>query len=212
MTQGVFAHWPNRITALRFVGALVLFLLFSVLHRSLDSWSQTDPQPGELGWGVQLCFWLFVLVAATDAVDGYLARRDNQITAFGRIADPFVDKVLVVGAMIYLTAMAWSRPWFPPGIVVIVLAREFLVTGLRGYVESQGLAFPADWFGKIKMILQCVAIGTVLALHSYAWPEALRSFLSIAGHVFVWATLITTVGSGATYVLRTKRLLLHGAA
>lgn len=211
MSQGVFAHWPNRITALRFFGALVLFLVFSILHRT-EAWSAKDPVPGELGWGVAVCFWLFVVVAATDAVDGYLARRDNLITAFGRVADPFVDKVLIVGAMIYLAVIDWSAPWFPPGVVVVVLAREFLVTGLRGYVESQGMPFPADWFGKIKMILQCIAIGTVLALHGYPWGEALAQFLSLAGHVFVWATVITSVGSGVTYVLRTRKLLLHGVS
>lgn len=201
MSEGVFAHWPNRITALRFVGSLVLFLILSVLGDQLDQ--------SLLYAGVS--FWLFITIAATDYLDGYLARRGNLITSFGRIADPFVDKVLVIGAMVYLTKLHWSEHWFPAWIVVMVVAREFLVTGIRGYVESQGLAFPADWFGKVKMIVQCIAIGLALGIHAFPWPGPLRRFLEVAAYVFVYGTLVTTVGSGTSYVIKTRRLLLgHG--
>jgi CDP-diacylglycerol--glycerol-3-phosphate 3-phosphatidyltransferase len=159
-----------------------------------------------------LCFWLFVGIAATDYLDGYLARKGNQITSFGRIADPFVDKVLIIGAMVYLAVLEWSRGWFPAWIVVIVVAREFLVTGIRGYVESLGLAFPADWFGKIKMIVQCIAISIAFGVHAFAWPEPLRRFLDVAAFVFVYGTLITTVGSGFSYVLKTRAILAKGSA
>jgi CDP-diacylglycerol--glycerol-3-phosphate 3-phosphatidyltransferase len=161
---------------------------------------------------LQLCFWLFIVIAATDFLDGWLARRGNFVTAFGRIADPFVDKVMVLGAMIFLAVLPWSKPWFPAWIVVIVLAREFLVTGIRGYVESLGLEFPADWFGKIKMIIQCIAVGVVMGLFAFDWPGWIDSFLRVAGHVFVWGTLITSLGSGISYVLKTARMLAKGAA
>jgi len=200
MSEGVFAHWPNRITLLRFLGSLVLFLVFSLVGDELDRSARY----------AGLAFWLFIAIAATDYLDGYLARRGNLITSFGRIADPFVDKVLVIGAMVYLAVLQWSHHWFPAWIVVAVVAREFLVTGIRGYVESQGLAFPADWFGKIKMIVQCVAIAVVLAIQAFDWPVVLRGFLEYAAHVFVWGTLVTTVGSGTSYVLKTRRLLLEG--
>lgn len=203
MREGIFAHWPNRITMLRFVGSLVLFLVLSL-------WGESDPR--EVGAALDVCFWLFLLIAFSDYLDGYLARRGNHITAFGRIADPFVDKVLVIGTMIYLAVLDWSDEWFPAWIVVLVVAREFLVTGIRGYVESQGLAFPADWFGKVKMIVQCIAIGVVLGLFAFDWPAPLRRLLEVAGHVFVWGTLLTTVGSGTSYVLKTRRLLASGKA
>ena len=202
MSEGVFAHWPNRITAMRFVGSLVLFLILSLLGEEL----------AHSGLYASLSFWLFITIAATDYLDGYLARRGNRITSFGRIADPFVDKVLVIGAMVYLAVLDWSRGWFPPWVVVLVVAREFLVTGIRGYVESQGLAFPADWFGKVKMIVQCIAIGVVLGIYAFDWPEPLRRFLVWAGHAFVWGTLVTTVFSGASYVLKTRRILMKGRA
>jgi len=200
--SGIFAHWPNRITAIRFVGSLLLFLLFALRG---DSGVERD------GLTMQVCFWLFVVTALTDALDGYLARRDNLVTAFGRIADPFVDKVLVLGTMVFLAVMEWSREWFPAWIVVVVLAREFLVTGIRGYVESLGEAFPADWFGKVKMVLQCTAIGIVLGIFAFDWPESLRELLVVAGHACVWATLVTSVGSGVSYVLKTRDLLAKRA-
>lgn len=198
MREGIFAHWPNRITAVRFFGSLVLFVIFTL-------WGERSPE--EMGPWVAVCFWLFVLTAATDFLDGWLARRGNLVTAFGRIADPFVDKVLVLGSFIFLAVMAWSRPWVPAWIVVVVLAREFLVTGIRGFVESQGLEFPADWFGKVKMVIQCVAIGTVIGIHAFPWPAVLRELLDVLAHVLVWATLLSSLGSGLSYVMKTRRLL-----
>jgi phosphatidylglycerophosphate synthase len=91
-----------------------------------------------------LAFWLFIAIALSDVLDGWLARRGNLITAFGRIADPFVDKVLILGCMVYLAVLPWSQRFFPAWVVVVILAREFLVTGIRGYVESLGGQFPAD--------------------------------------------------------------------
>lgn len=198
-SAGIFAYWPNRVTGMRFVGSLVLFVLLTL-------WAQ-DGEVGAARFAVP-CFWLFIVTACTDFVDGYLARRDNQVTAFGRIADPFVDKVLVLGTFVYLTSMDWSRVYVPSWMVVVVLAREFLVTGVRGYVESIGKEFPADWFGKIKMIVQCVAIGAVLGIHALPWwPESLRGLIVPIAHGSMWATLLTSVGSGVSYVMKTKRIL-----
>ena len=196
--KGVFQYWPNRITAGRFVGALGLFILLALMQKDVLAQSQAL---------IQVAFWLFVLLAATDALDGYLARRDKHVTAFGRIADPFTDKVLIVGTMIFLTTMDNFRDWLPPWIVVLVLSREFLVTGLRGYVESVGGEFPADTFGKIKMIIQCFAVGGILFLEAFSWPEAWRTFWEPLVHLLVYGTLFTTLGSGVTYVMRTVRIL-----
>lgn len=195
---GVFAYWPNRITAIRFLGALALF--------GLLAWPELA-QPTPPRTPLLVAFWLFVIVAATDVLDGWLARRGNHVTAFGRIADPFVDKVLVVGALVFLAVLPWSSGFLPAWIVVAVVAREFLVTGIRGYVESEGAQFPADRFGKLKMAVQCVAVGALLARLAFAWPEALVRPLEILIHVTVWTTLITTVGSGLTYVLKVRQLL-----
>jgi len=200
MKEGIFAHWPNRITAVRFVGSLVLFVILAV-------WGERDVSPGNPSGLIQVAFWLFIGISVTDFLDGYLARKHGQVTAFGRIADPFVDKVMVIGTFVFLAVLDWSREWVPAWIVVVVVAREFLVTGLRGYVESLGEQFSADWFGKVKLIVQCVAIGAVVGLHSFHWPTVLLKPLDILGHLCVWGTLITGLGSGLSYVLQAQRIL-----
>lgn len=199
--EGVFAHWPNRITMIRFGGALVLFVIFAV-------WGNVEREAiAENRLPFLVAFWLFVVVAATDYLDGYLARRDQVVTAFGRIADPFTDKVLILGAMIYLAVMPWSEPRMPASIVVAILAREFLVTGIRGYVESLGHEFPADGFGKIKMIVQSIAVGGLIWLEAFPWGDWWYSMWGVVVWVLVWLTLIATVGSGVTYVLKTRDIL-----
>ncbi|MDP6368977.1 MAG: CDP-alcohol phosphatidyltransferase family protein, partial [Planctomycetota bacterium] len=150
--MAIFTHWPNRVTALRFVGSMVLFTLLAVFGE----------RPPETQRGLlSLLFWLFTITAFTDILDGYLARRDNLVSAFGRIADPFVDKILILGTLIFMAVFDWSRPWVPAWAVVIILAREFLVTAIRGYIERLGAEFPAEMFGKIKMVVQCVLVGDV---------------------------------------------------
>ena len=203
--DGVFAHWPNRITMVRFVGALLLFAIFAI-------WGDVDAA-GIEGHRTPflVAFWLFVAVAATDYLDGYLARRDQIITAFGRIADPFTDKVLILGAMVYLCVMPWSAERLPATYVVVILAREFLVTGLRGYIESLGREFPADGFGKIKMIVQSIAVGGLIWLEAFPWGEWWFHFWDVFVRGLVLLTLITTIGSGVTYCLRTRQILAEGA-
>jgi CDP-diacylglycerol--glycerol-3-phosphate 3-phosphatidyltransferase len=199
---GVFEYWPNRITALRFVGALGLFFV-------LAQWGEprADMPPAEYALAMDVAFWLFLAVALSDILDGWLARRGKHITAFGRIADPFVDKVLVLGAMVYLTVLPWSRHLFPAWVVVVILAREFLVTGIRGYVESLGREFPADWFGKIKMLVQCWAVGIPLGLEAFEFSTLAEERWEFVAHGCVIATVATSVGSGFTYVLKARKLL-----
>ncbi len=120
---------------------------------------------------------LFVLATITDALDGYLARRWGTETAFGRIMDPFADKILVIGTLVFLAGPDF---WYPtperhrlighgfqlsgvyPWMVVVIVGRELLVTSIRGVLESKGVRFGADAWGKAKMILQSVAIPLVL--------------------------------------------------
>lgn len=209
--SGVFANWPNRITALRFVGAAFLFFVLSLtaeleLQDTLEFGGLSLP----MRVVIQTCFWLFVILAATDVLDGYLARRYGQVSVFGRIADPFVDKVLVVGTLIFLAVTPWSRDRIPAWFVVIILAREFLVTGLRGYVESVGKEFAADRFGKIKMLVQCFAVAGVMFIPGFDWPEGWLAVWNPVLTLLIVATLVATVGSGVSYVLRTRDLLSEG--
>lgn len=200
--MGVFQYWPNRITALRFVGALGLFWILAQDENRVSIGLLIDRS-----W-IRLAFWTFILVAASDVLDGWLARRSNHVTAFGRIADPFVDKVLVLGAMVFLAVLPWSQKWFPAWIVVVVLSREFLITAIRGYVESLGAQLPADWMGKVKMFAQCFAIGIVLGMRAF---DLETRMWSTTATVFVWMTLITSIGSCIAYLMRTRRFLLDEA-
>ncbi|MDZ4771713.1 MAG: CDP-alcohol phosphatidyltransferase family protein [Planctomycetota bacterium] len=197
--MGVFQYWPNRITALRFVGALVLFWILAQ-----DESRRTLGLFVDRGW-LRWAFWTFILVAVSDILDGWLARRGNHVTAFGRIADPFVDKVLVLGTMVFLAVLPWSENWFPAWIVVVVLARELLITAIRGYVERMGGELSADWFGKVKMFAQCFAIGIVIGMKAF---DIETPFWSSTATVFVWLTLVTSIGSCLSYMFKTRRFLL----
>jgi CDP-diacylglycerol--glycerol-3-phosphate 3-phosphatidyltransferase len=203
---GVFQHWPNRITSLRLVGAALLFALLALR-------GQQDPS-GIRGL-IHVSFWLFVVTAATDVLDGWLARRGNHVTAFGRVADPFCDKVLTLGSMVFLGVLPWDpagRSLFPAWILVVILAREFLVTGIRGYAESLGVDFSADMFGKIKMVVQCVAIGALLFMHAFEWSAGAYDAWWLLGRVLVAVTLATTVLSGLNYVVKARHLLTRADA
>src|SRR5262245_52723785 len=123
---------PNQIT----IGRLFLAVVFCVL---LAQYSAT--QHATRGWMLEWCFWIFIVAAVSDIVDGYLARLQNQVTSFGRVLDPFVDKVLVGGAFILLSgpnfvgADGRSVTGVAPWMVVLIIGRELLVTSLRGVSE-----------------------------------------------------------------------------
>lgn len=208
MSAGVFAHWPNRITALRFVGALLLFVIFAWMGE-LGPGESLNIGGSEVAMrtALKVCFWLFVLVAATDYLDGWLARAYGLVTAFGRIADPFVDKVLILGVLIYMAVLPWSRELVPAWFVVVLLARELLVTGLRGYVESLGHEFPADRLGKLKMVAQCMAVGGVIFLPAHEWSEQAHHALELLVRGLILLTLVATVVSGLGYVNKTRKIL-----
>lgn len=189
----------NKITTGRLLAAVVLFGLFDRLGR--------PNRDGALpGWPLALaCCVLFILITATDALDGYYARKLGQVSDFGRVADPAADKVIVCGSFVFLSAIHWGRELVPPWIVVAILAREFIVTALRGYMERKGHEFGADPAGKVKMIVQCAAIPAVL-LHRILedglgpeWPAMMKS-ARIFAVVLVWAALLITVWSGIGYV------------
>jgi CDP-diacylglycerol--glycerol-3-phosphate 3-phosphatidyltransferase len=196
----------NKITTGRLALAVVLFVLLDLLGRG-------EPVPG---WRLAaICCVLFIVVTATDALDGYYARKLGQVSDFGRIADPAVDKVIICGSFVFLSAVHWGREIVPPWIVVTILFREFIVTALRGYMELKGHEFGADPAGKLKMIIQCVAIPAVLVFRIVddGWGAAhhdwSRAFHWIAVG-FVWAALVITVLSGASYVSKAAIHLREG--
>ena len=118
-----------------------------------------------------------------------------------------VNDLMQQGYVYLLTEPAGEN--FHPDFHPELTPSQMLELGVFGgkYMTDCAAEFPADWFGKVKMVIQCIAIGIVLGLFAFDWPEPLRKFLTIAAHVFVWGTLLTTVGSGTSYVLKTRKLL-----
>lgn len=192
---------PNRITLGRLVLALGFFAFFVLadLERAPQAWKP-------LAAGA-----VFVLAVASDALDGYYARKLGLQSDFGRIADPVVDKVIVSGGLILLAGCAWARPWLPPWMVVLVIAREFMVNGLRGFIEARGVAFPARWDGKLKMVLQCIVIPLVLAWRALdlALPGATAwlRVVDVSALAVTWLMFAVTMSSGARYVAAAARVL-----
>jgi len=93
--------------------------------------------------------------------------------------------------------------------VVLITAREFLITAIRGYVESLGAPLPADWMGKVKMLAQCIALSVVLGLRAFDFTPEVVTFWNTVAQVFVWVTLVATTGSCLNYLVKTRRFLLE---
>ena len=150
----------------------------------------------------------FLVAAATDWLDGWWARRYGPLTLVGRNLDPLADKVLVCGAFIYLIPVgsAGIEPW----MVTVVVCRELVVTGIRGMVEATGKKFGADWFGKLKMGLQCAAIIGALWIQWWRGSEfnsGLLEILEPTQSVVLYAMLMATIGSGIQYLVKAGKLM-----
>lgn len=199
-------HIPNLLTVARFFMAIGFFIILG-FHDG----------EREAGWPVlDVAFVVFLVAVCTDVVDGYLARRLGHLTTFGRVADPFVDKIIVCGALVYfigdhflvsgetggpLRNVTGWQTW----MVVLIIARELLVTGMRSFSESHGIAFAASWSGKVKMILQCTAISWCI-LYVAHWTDG-PAWTQVVRDVLVWVTTVFAGVSGLAYVKRAWDLL-----
>ncbi len=204
---------PNLLTVLRLVIAVAFFVLLATWTYPMRQLVVTPTHPV---WAYLVAAALFGLAALTDAIDGPLARRWNAVSVFGRVMDPFADKVLVVGAFIMLAGPRFAievpgRPYFQvsgvePWMAVVILGRELLVTSIRAIAESSGKDFSADWSGKAKMILQACAIPFILVM--LGLTEVKRGTPGrLAIDLAVWTTLAVTVLSAVPYIARAVRVL-----
>lgn len=201
---------PNLITVSRLVITAGVFVCLELSHNRhhMIGWHGSDPIPPDAymhTWIVWIAFVLFLIAAFTDFLDGYLARKWNLVTAFGRVADPFADKVLVVGSLVTLLQFPAATTVLTAWYVVIVIAREFLVTAIRGVVEASGRPFPADKLGKWKMVSQCVLVGTLMTY------VAGTDYWGWLGVPIFWISLLLTVVSGLNYVWKARDVLFAGA-
>ena len=208
MNEAVKKRLPNVITILRIFLAGAFFGALSGFRY---------PELGML-WG-NIAIVLFVIAATTDFIDGYLARKWDAESMFGRIMDPFCDKVLVLGAFIFYAGSRFSVPeWIAedrlmtmatgvyPWMVVLLIARELLVTAIRDVLESKGYKGGAKWAGKAKMILQSFAVPLVLLLVVNCRPDKHQSVMILID-VLIWLMLVVTLWSGLPYVTGLRHVL-----
>jgi len=175
---------PNIITLSRLLLAFVLFALIAADYAAIPS------------------AIVFVIAVMTDALDGYIARRYNLISVVGRILDPFVDKIIIIGTFLFLLEKPASgvTAW----MVLSIVSREMLVTLIRSFLEQKGRDFSANWLGKLKMVLQCVALTlSILSLSSqFSQPQFL-----LLRNILLWIAVGITIWSGVTYVWRALQIV-----
>lgn len=170
---------PNKLTLLR----ILLVPVFIILEMNGHSYSA-------------LC--VFVAASVTDLLDGWIARKYNMVSNFGKLMDPLADKILTMAAFVCLVEQGQVAGW----MVIVILAREFIVTGLRTVAANEGIVIAAVWSGKIKTTLQMTAIILLLLKN---WPF---EYINIPmDQIFLWAAVVMTVVSGAEYMIKNKQLL-----
>ena len=185
----------NKVTSGRFFLCIGYYILLAMIG---------GPGSENRSLLLNVAFGLFLVIAFTDILDGYLARKYQEVTHFGRIADPLVDKILVCGSFTYFLVMEPLNGIFNAWFVVVILGREFLVAGIRGAVEAAGIPFGATFWGKQKTFVQNAAVGTGLcyAANFVGTPWVL--YLTIG---LMWLTLVSTVVSGLAYTVDARRLM-----
>lgn len=150
---------------------------------------------------------LFILTSVTDFLDGYVARKYNQVTDFGKFVDPLADKLLVTAAMCMFVQQGLMAGW----MVFIILAREFIITSLRTISAMKGVAMAAAWSGKVKTCVQIAGIIVIfvcsIALQSGVMADSLPTVYAAAG----WVMTLVTLYSGYDYLKRNWDLVADGA-
>ena len=169
---------PNALTLVRILLVPVLVVALTV----------------EMEGGLAIAACVFALAALTDGLDGYIARSRQAVTTFGKVMDPVADKLMIAAALISLVSLNRLAGW----VAMVIIAREFAVSGLRIAAGQQGVVIPASGLGKLKTIVQVVA---VLALIAAPNPDALWV------QALVYAMVLVTVVSGADYFLNFRRRL-----
>lgn len=172
---------PNKLTILRviMVPFFVLFMLTG-LGGSFNRW---------------IAAAIFIVASLTDLLDGYLARRDNLVTDFGKFMDPLADKLLVCAALICFVELGRLPAWF----VIIIISREFIISGFRLIASDNGLVIAASYWGKFKTVSQMVMIILLIV--------NLGGFFAIVEEIFVWLALALTVISLVDYIWKNRQIL-----
>lgn len=190
----------NKITLAR----MALIPLFMLCFIRFPAWMQESSDFLRFldQHGVVIGVIIFVLAAGTDKLDGYVARKYNQITNLGKLLDPLADKLLISAALIMMVQVDMIGSW----IAVIIIGREIVITALRMIASEQGIALAADRYGKIKMVLQVAAITAVLLNNV---PFSLLTDVRV-DVILLWLAAGVTLLSGLNYIVVNYTLLQLG--
>ncbi|MGE5495222.1 MAG: CDP-diacylglycerol--glycerol-3-phosphate 3-phosphatidyltransferase [Burkholderiales bacterium] len=149
-------------------------------------------------WNHYVAALIFIAASLTDLFDGALARKRNLVTKFGKLIDPIADKLLVCSALIMLTAIGRIHPVF----VIVLIGREFIVSGLRMLAAAEGKVMAADKLGKLKTVVQIVMVVVLLL-----WNGVFGEWLVILGIVLIWASVVLSVVSCVDYFLKNRDIV-----
>ncbi|HEX8960453.1 MAG TPA: CDP-diacylglycerol--glycerol-3-phosphate 3-phosphatidyltransferase [Geobacteraceae bacterium] len=183
---------PNILTLLRIALIPVMVILLLSPSREAGFWAAA----------------VFAVASVTDWLDGYFARRMQIVTTFGKFLDPIADKLIVMAALIMILPFGRVPAW----MVLIILGREIIITGLRGIASTEGIVIPASNLGKFKTIFQIVAILGLLLHYDYHWFFAVdHPYLYVNMHnigiFYLWIAFVLTVWSGIDYLHKFVRVI-----
>ena len=175
---------PNKLTILRviLIPFFVVFMLFDITGAA-DKW---------------IALVIFCVASLTDMLDGKIARKYNLVTNFGKFMDPLADKLLVCSAMICLVEKKQLAAW----IVIIIIAREFIISGFRLVASDNGIVIAASYWGKFKTVSQMALIIVLIMDLGGVW--------NVVGTVLTWVALLLTVVSLIDYIAKNKQVLTQG--
>ena len=176
MKKSQIYNIPNILAFTRLLLAPVMFLF--LVNQDASIFEGIHPS-----WLNYIAAFIFVIASATDFFDGYIARTFDQITVLGSILDPLADKMLTLAGFLGLMMLGSASPW----AVFLIITRELFITGLRVSAVSQGLSISASWMGKVKTVVQMIAIGFLLM----GW---------MGGEILLWLAVALTLYSGYEYV------------
>lgn len=172
---------PNKLTVMR-----VIMVPFFMLFLTVDA----------IPFHLIFALVVFAAASVTDLIDGKLARKNNEITNFGKLMDPLADKLLVTSALVCFVGMGLADIW----AVFIIIAREFLVTSVRLMAAGSGKVIPANIWGKVKTNSQIISVVLVIIFCQFSLPAYI-------GGIFIWISAVFTVISGIQYVLAYRQYL-----
>ena len=192
--QNQIMNLPNILTMMRIATIPLLAVLLMSPSRSAGFWAAA----------------VFAIASITDWLDGYLARRMGIVTVFGKFLDPIADKLIVMAVLIMILPFDRVPAW----MVLVILGREIIITGLRGIASTEGIVIQASDLGKFKTIFQLVALIGLTLHYNYNWffgiPHPLLTVdMHNVGMFFLWIATILTIWSGVDYLIRFIKVIVR---